>query len=325
MWMASSISPYWGKNFFSFFSELFSRIPLLITGKESLATDEIQILVLGLLSISCALLGGFLQLRKMAMLANSLSHTILLGIALAFLIMPASSQTEISHQPLSLTALFIASLFAAAMTAFLTQLVCNSLKLQEDASVGLVFTSLFALGVVVVTLFTKNVHLGTEAVMGNPDVLGEGDLRMSLYLGLANIAIFCLFFRQLQITSFDGNLARTFGISANFFHYLLMFLLAATAISAFRAVGVLLVLSFLVAPFLIARRFSCKLKTLLFFSSAIGVLASVLGVALSRHFLTEFGWALSTGGIVTTLLVVFFIASFSYSSFKYRRVFTNTH
>lgn len=296
------ISPYWNKTFFSFYAELGKR---LFSGGE-IATDEIQILVLILIALPCALLGGFLQLRKMVMLANSLSHTILLGIVAAFLIFAKGSH-DFGSFALSLPILSVAALASAFLTTFLTHFVTKFLKLQEDASIGLIFTSLFSLGIVLVTVFTRNVHLGIEAVMGNPDVLSVSDIQTSLFIAILNFGIFVLFFKKFQIISFDENLAKTLGIRASFYHYLLMALLAATAIAAFRAVGVVLVLAFLVAPFLIARQLFVQLKTQLLAACAISVFSVLLGVGLTRHCLTAFGWALSTGGMVVTILFLFYL------------------
>ncbi|MGB7978607.1 MAG: metal ABC transporter permease [Chlamydiales bacterium] len=268
-------------------------------------TDLLQIAVLSAIAIACGLLGPFLVLKRMTLFANALSHTLLLGVALAFLITGSS----LFHLP----NLLIGALLAALMTALFTGGLTRIFRLQEDASIGLVFTALFALGIVVVTLYTRDAHLGIEAVMGNADVLQGSDLKLALGLAGLNLAAVLLFFRQLQLTSFDPNLAKTMGIRSGFFHFLLLFLAAATCIGAFRAVGVLLVLAFLVGPFLIARLFCDRLPKLLVWSPLIGVGASAAGVGISRICLDLFGWALSTGGIVTSLIGVGYVAALLYS------------
>lgn len=257
-------------------------------------TDILQIGVLSAIAIACGLIGPFLVLKKMAMFANSLSHTILLGIALAFLITGGSF--------FNLPTLLIGALLAALMTALFTGGLIRVFRLQEDASIGLVFTSLFALGITVVTLYTRDVHLGIEAVMGNADILQVSDLKLAVSLVGLNLAAVLLFYRQLQLSSFDSSLAKTLKIPGGLYHFLLLFLAGATCIGAFRAVGVLLVLAFLVGPFLTARLFCQSLPKLLVLTPLIGVLASVLGVVISRVCLDVFGLALSTGGIVATLI-----------------------
>ncbi len=264
-------------------------------------TDLLQMAVLSFVAVACGLLGPFLVLKRMTMFANSLSHTILLGIALAFLITGGSV--------FNVSTLFIGAFLAALMTALFTGGLVRVFRLQEDASIGLVFTALFALGIIVVTVFTRNVHLGLEAVMGNADILQLADLKFAVSLSCLNLVSVLLFYKQFQLTSFDPSLAKTMGIRCGVFHFFLLFLAAMTCIGAFRAVGVLLVLAFLVGPFLTARLFCNRLPWLLFWTPLIGVAASILGVLLSRLFLDVFGLALSTGGIVSVLIGLIYVFS----------------
>lgn len=266
-------------------------------------SDLLQMAVLSAIAISAGLVGPFLILKRMAMFANSLSHTILLGIAIAFLL---------TGGPLfSLPNLLIGALLAALMTAFLTEGLVRFFRLQEDASIGLVFTALFAAGITLVTLFMRDVHLGVEAVMGNAELLQIGDLKLALSLAGLNLAAILLFYRQFQLSSFDRSLAKTLGVPCGAFHFLLLFLVATTCIGAFRAVGVLLVLAFLSGPFLTARLFCHRLPWLLFWTPLVGVIASVLGVLLSRFCLDAFGLPLSTGGIVATLIGIGYVCCYS--------------
>jgi manganese/zinc/iron transport system permease protein len=280
-----------------------------------MASDEIQVLVLSLIAISSALIGTFLVLKKMTMLANSLSHTILLGIVIAYLILiPFLPSGEVHAHGITLQILLIASLATALVTTMLTQLLTHVLKLQEDASTGLVFTTLFALGIVLVTMYTRNTHLGTEAIMGNVDALHFNDLKLIFWVALLDIAALLLFYKGFKITSFDPAFADAQGISSTAFNYFLMVLTSATVIGAFRAVGVLLVLSFIVGPTLTARLFTHRLKTLLFLSMGIGVCASLFSVALSRHLLSTYHLAFSTAGLTTSVLGATYFLSLLFRS-----------
>jgi manganese/zinc/iron transport system permease protein len=273
-------------------------------------TDGLQMAVLSAVAISCGLIGPFLVLKRMAMFANSLSHTVLLGIAIAFLLMGGAL--------FSLPNLLLGALLAALMTAFLTEGLVRVFRLAEDASIGLVFTSLFALGITLVTLFTRDVHLGIEAVMGNAELLQPADLFLAIALTGLNLTAVCLCYRPFHLVSFDAHLAKTLGVPSSFFHFFLLFLVAITCIGAFRAVGVLLVLAFLVGPFLTARLFCHRLPWLLFWTPCCGVFASVAGVALSRLFLEMFELPLSTGGVVTVLIgALYVVAHFMKWLFSY--------
>ena len=307
------MNPYFGKNFLQFLFLFFQRMGELCTGKigiGDLASDEIQVLVLSLVACCCALIGTFLVLKKMTMLANSLSHTILLGIIAAYLILlPWLPESPVHTHALSIEVLLIASLITGLITTLLTQMLTNVLKLQEDASTGLVFTTLFALGIVLVTVFTRNTHLGTEAIMGNVDALHLHDLKLIFWIGLFDFAIVFFLFKEFKTITFDGAFADAQGISKSFFNYLLMVLTSATVIGAFRAVGVLLVLAFLVGPVLTARLFTHRLKTVILLAMGIGMLASVVSVALSRHLLSVHHLPLSTSGLSATVLGVIYFGS----------------
>lgn len=298
------MNPYWGQNFFGFFVVLFKRL----TGQlplNQLASDEVQLLVLMGVTLATVLLGSFLTLKKMTMMANSLSHTTLLGIVIAYLIF-FSPETDLS---INTTILFVSALISAVLTTLLTELVRDLLKLQEDAAIGLVFTTLFALGIILVTVFTRNSHIGVEVITGNVDALHVEDIRLVWGAAILNLVLIGFFFRQWVMTAFDEKLSFSLGIPTKTFHYLLMFLTALTLIAAFRAVGVLLVLSFLVGPTLIARQWTYRLRSLLLLGIGIGIITAVFGVALSRHFLSVYHMPLSTGGLVVTLISVLYLVS----------------
>lgn len=307
-------NPYSGETFLGFILQLFSRLFSFITGHlplDSLASDEIQILVLIGVSASSALVGSFLVLRKMTMLANSISHTILIGIVIAFL-WSAHSSTEAhehSYETLNVPVLLAAALIMGLVTTFLTELLTKAARLQEDASTGLVFTSLFAAGIISLTLLTRNAHIGTEAVMGSVDALQLSDCKLVYTVLGINILLFFLFFKEFKITTFDPSLSRALGITPAFFNYLLMAQVSATAIGAFRAVGVLMVLAFITGPPLTARLLTHDLKKMLFIAIAIGAISSISGVALSRHLLTAYGISISTAGITVCVIFGLYVAA----------------
>ncbi|MCP5505254.1 MAG: metal ABC transporter permease [Chlamydiales bacterium] len=307
------MNPYSGVSFFGFFSVMIKRVALFFRGEvSSFASDEVQLLVLALIALSSALLGTFLVLRKMTMLANSLSHTILLGIVGAFLMSRLFFGGGEGIYTIHLPALLIGAVITALLTTFSTEFLYKRLRLQKDASIGLIFTAFFALGVVLVTVLTRNSHLGVEAIMGNVDALHPNHLKQVFYLFVFNVTIVFFFFRRLEVASFDSDLAKNVGISLLFFNYLLMFQTALTAVGSFRAVGVFLFLSFLVAPVVTARFFTRRLKPLLFLAGGIGVIASLLSVALSRHFLSVYHLPLATSGLAVVILGCLFFGGALY-------------
>lgn len=317
------MNPYWGADLFSFFAILFTRLLRFCTGEipfSSLASDEVQFLVLMGIAISSALVGSFLVLKKMTMLANSLSHTILVGIVLAYLIFSAFSSEQLGLYGIDIRILITASLITALLTALLTLVLKEVVHLQEDASIGLVFSSLFALGITLVTIFTRNVHLEVEVVMGNVDALHLHDLRLvGAVLGI-DLLLILPFFKEFVATTFDSNFSSSSGISPLFYNGLMMVALSATAIGAFRAVGVLLVLAFLVIPTLIARLLTHRIKLLIVLAAAIGSLCSLFAVALSRHLLSVYDLPLSTAGLVVVVMALFYLVTVFVTQWKKRRV-----
>jgi manganese/zinc/iron transport system permease protein len=292
------MNPYWGKDFFSFLALFFQRMVKLCIGELSfaqLASDEIQILVLCCVGVSSVFVGAFLVLKKMTMLANALSHTILLGLVLSYLGMQWIAQGELLEFKTQL--LLIASVVAALLTMILTDVCKRVFKLQEDASIGLVFTFLFALGIILVTLYTHHVHLGVEAIMGNIDALHIDDLKFAFLISIGNVIAVLLFFKYYQIFAFDEVTARLLGCIPLFFQYLLILQTSLTAIGAFRAVGVFLFLIFLTAPILSARLLTKTLKHLIGYGIMIHIVSILVAVALSRHLLSVYEISLSTAGL----------------------------
>lgn len=309
------MNPYTGENFFGFFITLAQRVFSFFSGTLSggLVSDEIQCIVLILLGLSLSFLGAFLVVKQMTMLANALSHTLLVGIVIAFLVLHhLLGDVFFLESFSSMKVLWVAALITGLITTLSTELLTHKLRVQEDASIGLVFTTLFALGVFLVTVFTRNMHIGVEAIMGNIDALHVDDIRSAGLFTLATLCFYLIFFRGFFASAFDPVFAKTLGFPVRRLDYLLMVLTAGGAIASFRAVGVLLFLAFLVGPVLIARLYTHSLKKIILLSFVISFGCSLFSVALSRHILTVFQKPISTGGlIVSCLLVLYLLALWS--------------
>lgn len=306
------MNPYWESSFFSFIMLFLQRVWALITGVipvQQVASDELQIAALCCIGISAAVLGPFLVLKKMTMLANALSHTSLLGIAMSCMLLPMQGSFS--------TSIFVmAAIITALLTVGFTEMLKKVFKVHEEASIGLVFTFLFALGVVFVTVFLKNAHLGVEAIMGNIDAIHGSDVAMGFYVAATNCAIIAALFPYYKICAFDETLARSQGCAPKMIALFLMLQTAFTTISAFRAVGVFLFLIFLTAPVLAARLLSSKLKTILWIVAAINCGCALIGVALARHVLSVYDTALSTGAVTATCVALSYPITQGLMTFK---------
>jgi manganese/zinc/iron transport system permease protein len=307
------MSPYSGASFLQFFPTVLIRLPSILqalwTG-ELIYTDEIQLLVLIPMGISCGMLGALLVLRRMTMLANSLSHTILLGIVAAFMLSRTGISGELLEQgPLPLGLLMMASAVTALLTTFLTESFTKWFRLSEEASTGLVFTALFAAAIVFVTLFTRNAHIGIEVVMGNADGLGRSDVPLGLWVLLANSLLLLPLYRALLITTFDPGFSRLVGFRSGVVSYILMAQVGLSVVAGFRAVGVLMILAFLVGPALAMRPWVVSLRGLILASGTFGGLIGLLAVASARGLLTTFRLPLSTGALAVAWVSLGVVAS----------------
>ncbi len=314
------MNPYWGKDFIGFFITLGERFCSFVAGSlplVELASDELQLLTLVFASISLGLIGTFVVVNRMSMLANSLSHTVLLGIVVVYVMLlkffPGAGQ-DITQ--MGIGALFLAALFSGAVTVTLSFLLKRYGKLPEDASIGLVFTTLFALGIILVTLLTKNTHLGIEVVMGDIEAVELSDARLVFGIMIACISFIGLFYHRLLCASFDQFFASSIGFHPSFMLYGLLLLCSLSIISSFRSIGVILVLSLLTAPPLIARLFTKKLASMLKLSCAVGIVSSGFSVALSRHILSVYHQPVSIAGLYVTLMMITYLTLLFFKSFS---------
>ncbi len=242
------------------------------------------ILTGALVAMSCGILGCFLILRKMAMVGDAISHAVLPGIVLAFL---WSGSRD------SLTMLIGAGILGV-VTTFLIEFFTNKGKLQSDASIGVTFTWLFALGVILISAYTGQVDLDQECVLygeiayvpldtitlaSGVDV-GPSAIYLLGTVFLMVILFVSLSFNQLKITTFDPEFAISLGISATFWNYLLMTFVSFTTVASFESVGAILVVAFLIAPAATAYLITHNLKKMILYSCVFGILSSVGG-----HFL----------------------------------------
>lgn len=249
--------------------------------------------------LACGLLGCFLMLRRMSLLGDAISHAILPGLAAAFFLTG-------SREPFAMLA-------GAMVVGVLTAVISTGLnrwgRVPEDASMGVVFTTLFACGVILITLVARDVDLDPGCVLygliefapfDTVRVIGFELPRSFVWLFtvlVINVTLITIFFKELKIVCFDPYLATTMGISATAVHYGLMTAVAATSVASFEAVGSILVVAMLVAPGATAHLLTDKLSRLLWWSAAIAVLSAVLGYALAVRFNTSVAGMIATVGL----------------------------
>ena len=269
---------------------------------------------------ACALVGVYLVLRRMSLLGDAISHAVLPGLVVAFVLSGS----------MNIGAMFLGAMCAAMLTTFLTQTISRYGGVPADASMGVVFTSLFALGVVLVSRYGTGVHLDVDCLLyGNiigvdiyviedPFLLRilaaigiDGSIlpRSLLSVGLVlvvNLAAIVMFWKELKISSFDPALASTMGMNATAMHYLLMVLVALTTVAAFEQVGSILVVAMLIVPGATAHLLSDRLSRVLWIAAGVGVFSSVAGYGLAVWLDTEISSCMSVVAGTCYLTAVLF-------------------
>lgn len=249
------------------------------------AVDFEILAVATLTAAACALPGVFLVLRRMALMSDAISHTVLLGIVLGFL--------AVGH--LSSPLLVVAAAATGVLTVALVEAVRNTGLVREDASIGLVFPALFSVAVILIARFADRVHLDSDVVL-----LGELALapfrrlevsgvdlgpRSAWVMGIilvGNLCAILAFYKELKLSTFDPALAEALGFSPRLMHYGFMSMVSVTAVGAFDAVGSILVVGLMIAPPAAAYLLTDRLAVMLVTAVLIGAASSVGGYGAAR-------------------------------------------
>jgi manganese/zinc/iron transport system permease protein len=244
-----------------------------------------QILMGFLVGSACGLVGNYLMLRRMALVGDAISHSVLPGIAIAFLL----SGTRNSF------AMFVGALLAGVVTTVIIEAIHRNSRIKQDAAIGIAFTTLFAIGVILISVFAGQVDLDQECVLYGEigsvpleestiiagHAIGPASLvRMAAVLA-GTILLILFFYKELLVSSFDPGLASSMGINATTMHYGLMSWLSVVVVSAFESVGAILVVAMLILPGATARLLSNRLGMMMILSIVHCAIASLVGVHLT--------------------------------------------
>lgn len=254
-------------------------------------------------AISCAVLGAFLVLRKMTMVGDAISHAVLPGIAIAYLL----SQSRASLP------MFLGAALVGVFATVIIEILSKKWKVQSDASIGMTFTTLFALGVVLITYWSDKVDLDQECVLFgeiafvpfNTWTLG-GKSMGPIALWSSGILLLLVLiytfagYKGLLMSSFNEDYAAVLGIGVGAWNLSLMSMVSIATVISFESVGAILVVALLVAPAATAYLISQKLKPMILLAALFGLSGSLLGYIMSARFDTSIA-----GGIATMLGVQF--------------------
>lgn len=273
---------------------------------------EIQLIAI-VVAVACALPGVFLVLRSMTMLSDAITHTVLLGIVLAFF------ATQDLNSPL----LMLGATLVGVATVWVIGALQRTKLLSGDAAIGIVFPLFFSIAIILITRYAGSVHLDTDSVlMGELAFapfkrtqlfgmdIGSQALWTMIVILLINSVFILLFYKELKLSTFDAALAAALGFSPVLLHYGLMSLVSLTAVGAYDSVGSVLVVGFMVGPALTGYLLTRQLHHMIWVTVITAVFNSIVGVQLA------FAVDASLAGMIAVVTGVTAFAAFLFSPEK---------
>ncbi|HEX8297338.1 MAG TPA: metal ABC transporter permease [Chthoniobacteraceae bacterium] len=269
----------------SFIPPFDARAVLVTPWTENLSMFGWIALMGFLVTLACGLIGNYLVLRRMALVGDAISHSVLPGIAIAFLL--AKSRHNL--------VMFTGALAAGIVTTLLIEVIHRRSRVKQDAAIGIVFSTLFAIGVIIISFFASQIDLDADCVLygeisfvplepfvqiGNWSVAPQPVFLMAIVTAIV-VGLILLFYKELLVSSFDSGLAASLGIRPTVMHYCLMGMLSAVVVSAFQSVGAILVIAMLILPGATAFLLTHRLPSMLALSAVHSALSAVLGLHLA--------------------------------------------
>ncbi|WP_252108235.1 MULTISPECIES: metal ABC transporter permease [unclassified Halomonas] len=274
---------------------------------ELLNSTALPIILVGaMVGIASSAVGTFLVLRGNSMLSDAISHSIVFGIVIVWIL------TKQQSGPVQL----IGAALTGLLTVFLTEALANTKRVKQDAAIGLVFPALFSIGVLLLNIYAHDVHIDTHTVLlgeigfvwlDTVELFGlpipQALVSMSV-MTLINYAFIGLFYKELKLATFDPALAKTFGFMPTILFYVLLMLTSSTAVAAFDAVGAVLFIAFAIVPASAAYLLTDRLWMMFVIGALISIASSISGYFLAVHF------NVSIGGMMAVMTGVFLILAF---------------
>lgn len=254
-----------------------------------------------MVGIMSGIIGSFIILRGMSLMGDAISHAVLPGVAVAYM--------------LGINILLGASVFGV-LAALLIGFVASRSKIKTDTSIGVVFSAFYALGFILISMAESSTNLH-HILFGNILAVSDSDIMTTaVVLGLV-ILFVVVFYKELLVTSFDETYARTYGLKVQVIHYALMLVLTLVTVSALQTVGIILVVAMLITPAATAFLWTDKLNIMLVLSAVVGMISAITGL----YFSYTFNWASGPAIVIVaaSLFALSFIFSPKQNFFKLKR------
>ncbi|CAI8901305.1 Manganese transport system membrane protein MntC [Brevibacillus sp. IT-7CA2] len=239
----------------------------------------------------CGVIGSFIILRGMSLMGDAISHAVLPGVALSYAF-------GINF--------FVGAVLTGVLTAVGIGYVSQNSRIKNDTAIGILFTSAFAIGIIMVTMLKSSTDL-YHILFGNVLAVRSSDMWVTVGIGVIVIVTVYAFFKELLLTSFDPTIAAAYGLRNNLIHYLLMTLLTMVTVASLQTVGIVLVVAMLITPAATAYLLTDRLSIMIFLAGGFGMLSSVIGLYFS------FTYNLASGATIVVVATVFFFLAFLFS------------
>ena len=231
--------------------------------------------------------GCFIILRGMSLMGDAISHAVLPGVAISYIL-------GINF--------FVGAIIFGLLSSIIITFIKNNSIIKGDTAIGITFSSFLALGVILIGIANSSTDL-FHILFGNILAVQDIDKWLTIGVSIAVLVVIVLFFKELLITSFDPLMAKAIGMKVNFYHYLLMVLLTLVSVTAMQSVGTILIVAMLITPAATAYLYTNSLRKMIILSSSLGAVSSVLGLFIGYSFNIAVG-----SSIVITSSIIFAIS-----------------
>lgn len=244
-----------------------------------------------IVGVTCGIIGSFIILKGMSLIGDAISHAVLPGVAISYMI-------GINF--------FYGAVVAGLLTALGINHVDQNSRVKADSAIGIVFSAFFAAGVILIQKAQSAIDL-TSILFGNILTVSNTDRYITMVVGVMVIFIVLLFYKELLITTFDPTMARAYGLPVDFINYGIMILLTLVSVVSLQTVGVILVVALLITPASTAYLLTNDLSKMIMLSALFGAIASVAGL----HF--SFTYNLPSGAVIVLAAATMFVLAFLFA------------
>lgn len=259
-----------------------------LTKYNFLQTALVTSILVGIMS---GIIGSFIILRGMSLMGDAISHAVLPGVAVAYM--------------LGINLLLGASAFGI-LAALLIGVVTMKSKLKNDTAIGIVFSAFFALGFILISLAESATNLH-HILFGNVLAVSDSDLITTAIVHSIVLLFVVTFYKELLITSFDNTFAKAYGLKTQIMHYALMLVLTLVTVTALQTVGIILIVAMLITPAATAYLLTNRMSHMMIVAAIFSVISSIVGLYLSF----TFNWA--SGPAIVLTAAIFFTLAFIFS------------